>query len=352
MKNIPFAIAFLLLFASSAIVVAQDDVYDAPRPRKEKVKMQQSDESSPSNYEKTVPYYDEDNSNIATDNSQRKSYNNDYNDQDDYAMTYSERIQRFHNPELRFYSSWNNCINNWYDPYYSYTTTMWNSYSSFTPNWWMPSTQIVIMFPSYSSWWTNTWYNPYSSWSNWNYGWGNNWNTGYWGSSWGNNWGWNSPVCNNYGWGNNYYNNYNHYGYSGYNNNWYDNNNYQNPRNTTYTPRHTTFGNSNNPHLINTSSSQNPNGYTQPNTNTNTNSYSKPPTKQWNTPKNPNTGKPDVYQNSPNNNTNNNSNWNTTPNRTNTNNNSNNNGWNNNSNNNSNNNTNNNSGVKTGSRPK
>lgn len=340
MKNIVIFSALLFCVFQINSVVAQDDVYDAPRPKQVKVKAtytapsEQEERIIP--VEKTMPYEE---GNSSSSRMQSNTYNqnnysqNDsyYNDNDyasDFGYGYTDRIRRFHNPSFQFNYGWNNWNNNYYDPWNSYSNTYgwnnWNSYS-FTPSWtygynnfynpfWSGS-QIIIFQPGfgYSSWYNTGFYNPYNSWNN------------YYGFS---------PYCAstiyNYGYPN----------YEGY----YDNHR----KNVVYTPRTGGYNNTN--HFSNGSNNYNSNSNTNysgySNGSNNTQQVTTP--KKWNTNYNYNNSNSDnsnnVYKYNNNKPANNNWNNNSSPEP------SNNSGWGNNSNHNSGNNSN--SGVKIGSRPK
>jgi len=339
MKNLallPFI--FFSLFISNT-VIANDDVYDKPMQKKEKVKNTYREttptNSAPAEVEKTVPYQE-----VETTNTNRT-----YNDNDDYSNSneyysndyssdfgYSNRIRRFHNPSIRFNYSYG--WNNYYDPYSSYNQLFgwndWNSYV-FTPSWmhnysnfynqfWSSAT-IIFIQPGFNSWYNSGYYSPWNSWNNWNY------NYGF------------SPYCNNIIY-NNYYNGHpqqHHYGN-------YGDNNYSN-KNIVNTPRTGTYSNTpSNNNNNNSTNSNNNNGGWNVNNNSNSNNTTTTKSNKWtdkkdtDTPKNNgNNGWSNPYKNNNTNSNNGNENY-SKP--------SNNNGnWNNN-------NSNNNSGIKIGSRPK
>lgn len=231
---------------------ADDDVYDAPRPKKEKVRIEKK---TAVQEEQVVPYYEEEQNKTvrkqstysnSSNNEYDRSYEDNYNSDnfssfgnnnsnwyaDDYwASSYSNRINRFHNPSMRFSTCCN--ANLWNNPYNNYSyNNFWNdgwyfnsfpSYSSFYGNNWSPfNTQVVII----QSPWLNSWYNTgwgYSTYSFWN---------------------WGTPSCSNFSYGNPYYNyqgnniGYNYYGNENFNNN-------QHRSNTVNTPRTGGYNNTN-----------------------------------------------------------------------------------------------------------
>ena len=340
MKKIIVLSVLLVSILQINFVNADDDVYDAPKPKK--VKSKQIYTSPTQQTEKTVPYSEE-GSSVSRTSSSGNDMQNDYQIDNNYvdenysgsSFGYSDRIRRFHNPSIQFNYGWNNWNNNFYDPWNTYNNNFgwnnWNSYA-FTPSWtygynnfynpFCNNAQIIIIQPGFSSWYNNGFYNPWSSWNN--YSW-NSWN----------NYGF-SPYCSNAIY------NYGYSNYSGY----YDNNR----KNVIYTPRTGTYGNSNTSngnrnynstknYPSNTNSgSWNATGNGNTNSSNNvTNGNSTPPkTNKWNNNNsNSNSGSwSNPYKN--------NNNTNTTPS-----NNSNNNNWQNN-----NSNSDNNSGIKIGSRPK
>ncbi len=337
MKNTLLLGLFFTCIFSSIDIMASDDVYDAPTPKKEKIKQVEKTTTTPqyqtpSTVEKTVPYLDEENSSSQRQSSYNNTRGNDdeYYYSDDYSGSfgYTDRIRRFHNPSIQFNIGWSNW-NNYYDPWYSspydnlFGWNNWNNYS-FTPSWmysynsfynpfWNTTTYIIFQ-PGISSWYNTGYYSPWNSWNSYypNYGF--------------------SPYCNNLIFNNNY-NHHNHY-----------NGNYEtNNKNIIYTPRTGTYNNTYNPNSGNSNNTpSNPNnnngGWNINNNSNSSNNYSTPKQNKWtdrsdNTNSTPKGSWSNPYKNNDNDNyskpSNNNNNWN-----------------------NSNSNSNNNSGIKIGSRPK
>lgn len=322
MKKIILFVGMFLISAGITYSVANDDVYDAPQPKK--VRIKQSYEApksttttpvySPPEQQVVAPYTDEENSSSRISSANRQSTNNDdrYSSQDYYAdnigFGYSDRIVRFHNPSIRFNYNYSN-MNGYYDPWNS--NMYWNNSYIFTPSWtygysnfynpFWGNQIIIINQPWMSSWYSGGYYSPYNNWNSWN------------------NIGWNgfSPYCSNAIFNNGFNN------YGGY----YD----YNKKNVVYTPRTGGYSNTNNytgnnnytknyPTNTNTNSGWNVNG----NTNTNSDNSLQTTPDKWSTKdKSNNSGKgwSNPYKNS-NTTPSNNSNTTTSPL---------NNGWNNNS---------------------
>ncbi len=348
MKNIFIFSVLLVSILQVNLANAQDDVYDAPRPKQVKVKQTYS--APVEQTEKIIPVettqsYDEDrNSNyrISSNNDKQPNYSNNnngnyYSDNDyssDFGYGYSDRIRRFHNSSIQFSYGFNS-YNNFYDPYNSYNNN-WNTWDnySFTPSWtygynnfynpFCSNNQIIIIQPGFSSWYNTGFYNPYSfnSWNNYSYGF--------------------SPYCSNA-----IYN----YGYSNYEG-YYDNNR----KNVVYTPRtggynntnHITKGNVSNYNYNSPSNNNNGGGFT-----TGNNTQQNVSSKKWNNgnSNNSNTENNNVYKYNNNNRpTNTYNNQNIAPNNQNTAPANNNNSWGNSNNNNNSNSGN--SGIKIGTKPK
>ena len=112
MKKILSITAFLLAISSINNLIAQDDVYDAPKPKQVKVKptysapAEQTEKIIP--VEKTQPYTEEGNSSSrmqSTSNNNNYTRNdNDYSDDfsSNFGYGYSDRIRRFHNNSFQF----------------------------------------------------------------------------------------------------------------------------------------------------------------------------------------------------------------------------------------------------------
>lgn len=341
MRNIVVFSALLVSMLQISLVNAQDDVYDAPKPKQVKVKPSYTSPSEQQEkiipVEKTQPYYEEgytgsrmqssSNGNNYIRNSD--DYSNDYSS--DFGYGYTDRIRRFHNNSFQFNYGWNNWNNNYYDPWNSFNNTYgwnnWNSYA-FTPSWtfgynnfynpFCGNNQIIFVQPGfYNSWYNTGFCNPFSSWNNY----------GLYGFS---------PYCSN-----TIYN----YGYSNYEG-YYD----QHRKNVVYTPRtggynntnNITKGNNSNYNYNYPSNTNNTGGFTKGNTNQQQVAPATPTTKKWNNStynnsgNNSNNDNNDVYKYNNNRPANNNWNNNSTPAPSN-NNNSNNSG---------------NSGIKIGTRPK
>ncbi len=318
MKKLVIIAGILLGFAQQNLVKAVDDVYDAPQPKKVRVKQTYTEPTQPAQpVEKTVPYYDEDNTSSRVQSSNVDRANNyDNRDEsqysDDYAVSsfgYTDRIRRFHNPNIQFNYGWNNWNNNFYDPWNNNGWNNWNNFS-FTPSWtygynnfynpFWGNTQVIIVQPGFNSWYNNGFYNPYNSFYGNSFGWNNfGWN----------NFGWNgfSPYCSNV-----IYNN----GFSNFGS-YYDGNR----KNIVYGPRTNSYGNSN--RNGNTNSNTTKNYYNNGSTNTNSgnwnvnnnNTQQNTTTKSTNTNNNnpqKNTGSwsnPYKNNNAPTNNNNNNNGW-------------------------------------------
>ncbi|MEZ5055244.1 MAG: hypothetical protein R2807_10870 [Chitinophagales bacterium] len=175
MKNTLLLGLFFTCIFSSIDIMASDDVYDAPAPKKEKIKQVEKTPTTPlyqtpSTVEKTVPYTEDDNRSSQRQSSYNDTRGNDdeYYYSDDYSGSfgYTERIRRFHNPSIQFNLGWSNW-NNYYDPWYSspydnvFGWNNWNNYS-FTPSWmssyhsfynpFWNSTTYIIFQPGFSSW--------------------------------------------------------------------------------------------------------------------------------------------------------------------------------------------------------
>lgn len=280
MKNIVIFSTLLFCLFQINGVMAQDDVYDAPKSKQVKVKptysapAEQTEKIIP--VEKTQPYNEEGNTSSrmqspSNDNNYIRN-NDDYSDDysADWGYGYSDRIRRFHNPSFQFNYGWNNWNNNFYDPWNSFNNNYgwnnWNSYA-FTPSWtygynnfynpFCNNTQFIIVQPGFNSWYNTGFNSPINNWNN--VGW-NSWN----------NFGF-SPFC-----ANTIYNN----GFSNYEG-FYD----QQRKNVIYTPRTGGYNNTNN-----TTKSNNTNyNYNYP-SNTNNGGFTKgttnqqqvAPSKKWN----------------------------------------------------------------------
>lgn len=306
------------------ISLAQDDVYDNPRPKQSKAKKTYTEPTEQSEKKNTAeisqPYTESEQTTtrIADKNFIADNYSDNYTDYNDgydsdWNYSYTDRIRRFHNPSFQFNYGWNNWNNNYYNPWNSYNNNFgWNNWDnySFTPSWYhsyanfynpFNSTQIIIIQPGfgYSSWYNTGYNNPWNAWNN--FGW----------NSWNNNWYGFSPYCSNAIYNNSYYH---HYGI---------NENYYNKRNVVNTPRTGGYNNTGNVQSGNGNYNQynnNPSntnngkgGFNDNSSNTNTQQVTK--TTKWNTKQsNPSTNTPNenVYKYAQPNNHSNNS-WNNTP---------------------------------------
>jgi hypothetical protein len=169
---------FSLLFIGSLSIQAQDDVYDAPEPKRLKVytATPQQDESGYDPYENyDYDYNGYNNQNMGYSNRLRRMYSNQpFNNMafmNPYAMANPYTMNMgfgFNN----FYDPW--MMNNFYDPY------GFNSFNNF--------------YNPYCNFGYGGFYRPFNHWNNWGNNWGGNWGNN-WGGNWGNNWGGN--------WGNN-----------------------------------------------------------------------------------------------------------------------------------------------------
>jgi hypothetical protein len=332
MKKIIIISGMLIGFAQCNTLIAQDDVYDAPKPKEVRIKQTNTQPAKQTEIlrqpEQTVPYYDEDNnssrkqSNIQ-DNARNSQFEDDRNYSDDNFVSgfgYTDRIRRFHNPSIQFNYGWNNWNNNFYDPWNSFNNNNgWNNWSNyaFTPSWtfgynnfynpFCNNTQIIILQPGFNSWYNTGFCSPFNSWNN--FGW-NSWN----------NFGF-SPYC-----ANTIYN----YGYPNYGG-YYD----SNRKNVVYAPRTYGYGNTNRNGTSNSNSNNtsgwnvnNNNNTNSINNNTNNNTQGSKTTKWSNSNNNNNSQqKPGSWSNPYKNNTtpvntttpsNNNNGWNNSNNNSNT----------------------------------
>ena len=284
MKNIVIFSVLLTSVFHFSMAKIQDDVYDAPKAKKAKVKqtysapVEQTERIIP--VEKTQPYIEDETTTSRMSSSDFNSANNSrYNDNDfqdnyssDFGFGYTERIIRFHNPSIQFNYGWNNWNNNFYDPWNSFNNNFgwnnWNSYA-FTPSWtfgynnfynpFCNNSQFIIVQPGFNSWYNTGFNSPFNSWNN--FGW-NSWN----------NFGF-SPYCANTIFNNGFSN------YEGF----YD----QQRKNVIYTPRTGGYNNTNNitksnnnNYNYNYPSNTNNGGFTKGSTNTNQQQVT--PTKKWN----------------------------------------------------------------------
>lgn len=166
---------YTLLWLSSFSLLAQDDVYDAPEPRRVKVftATSQQDESG---YD---PY---------------GNYDYDYNGYNNQNRTYSNRLRRMYSPQSQFFINTNP-----YSFYNPYATFGYNSFydpwmgNSFYDPYGFNNSYYNSFYNPYASFGFNTFYDPYHSFYN-PYSYMNPYNTGYyyrpynnW-NSWGNNW--------------------------------------------------------------------------------------------------------------------------------------------------------------------
>jgi len=108
MKKILSITAFLLAISSINNLIAQDDVYDAPKSKIVKIRKTYTEPTQPS--EQSVPYYDEQDARVKS-NIQNDGRQNNYDDRDQsyysddnssYGFGYSDRIRRFHNSSIQF----------------------------------------------------------------------------------------------------------------------------------------------------------------------------------------------------------------------------------------------------------
>lgn len=170
---------FSLLFIGSFSIQAQDDVYDAPEPKRVVVYTApaQQDESG---YD---PY---------------GNYDYDYNGYNNQNLGYSNRLRRMYSPQSQifintnpysfynpyanfgynsFYDPWMG--NSFYDPYgfnNSYNNSFYNPYASFGYNsFYDPFHSFYNPYSYMNPYNVGYYYRPYNNWNNRGNNWGNNW---------------------------------------------------------------------------------------------------------------------------------------------------------------------------------